>query len=95
MGVVAASPEISPERRHFASTLDRGDGTCKNFDDATLLCRIYDTRPFLCRVKEQALVRGDVAGVYTEFLGGCAILQDAAGTPAFMRVNPNAFVEYR
>ena len=30
--------------------LDRGDGTCKYFDEKTNLCTIYDFRPEICRV---------------------------------------------
>ena len=32
--------------------LDRGDGVCKNFDDSTRLCAIYENRPLICRVDE-------------------------------------------
>ncbi|WP_427916256.1 YkgJ family cysteine cluster protein [Shewanella algae] len=32
--------------------LDRGDGTCINFCDASKLCSIYETRPLICRVEE-------------------------------------------
>jgi len=30
--------------------LDRGDGVCRHFIDATNLCAIYDDRPDLCRI---------------------------------------------
>ena len=30
--------------------LDRGDGACRHYDDATHLCRIYDHRPLRCNV---------------------------------------------
>ncbi len=30
--------------------LDRGDGTCRYFDNETNLCKIYDKRPLLCNV---------------------------------------------
>jgi Fe-S-cluster containining protein len=30
--------------------LDRGDGTCRHYDDATHLCRIYAHRPLRCNV---------------------------------------------
>lgn len=33
--------------------LDRGDGTCRHFDEHSNLCRIYEDRPPLCRVEEQ------------------------------------------
>jgi len=32
--------------------LDRGDGTCLNFNDTSKLCTIYEDRPQICRVKE-------------------------------------------
>lgn len=34
------------------SALDRGDGVCKFFVDATRLCSIYKTRPTLCNVEQ-------------------------------------------
>ncbi|MFN3430435.1 MAG: YkgJ family cysteine cluster protein, partial [Candidatus Sericytochromatia bacterium] len=30
--------------------LDRGDGVCRHFDEATNGCAIYETRPLTCRV---------------------------------------------
>ena len=30
--------------------LNRGDGVCLHFDEVTLLCRIYETRPDICNV---------------------------------------------
>ena len=33
--------------------LDRGDGSCIHYDDATKLCSIYDQRPAVCRVDVQ------------------------------------------
>ncbi len=30
--------------------LDRGDGTCRYYDDEKRLCSIYDKRPLLCNV---------------------------------------------
>lgn len=32
--------------------LDRGDGTCRYFDEATSLCKIYENRPLLCKIDE-------------------------------------------
>lgn len=31
--------------------LDRGDGTCRHFDDTTNLCLIYEERPLVCQVE--------------------------------------------
>ncbi len=30
--------------------LNRGDGTCRHFDDVSRLCQIYAQRPEICRV---------------------------------------------
>lgn len=30
--------------------LDRGDGVCRFFDDASKLCTIYENRPILCNI---------------------------------------------
>lgn len=32
--------------------LDRGDSTCRHFDDRTKLCTIYADRPLVCRVED-------------------------------------------
>lgn len=32
--------------------LDRGDGTCRYFDEQTKLCTIYENRPLVCRVED-------------------------------------------
>lgn len=34
------------------SWLDRGDGICRHFDDASKLCRIYANRPILCNIDQ-------------------------------------------
>ena len=31
---------------------DRGDGICRDYDDETKLCKIYEIRPLVCRAKE-------------------------------------------
>lgn len=33
--------------------LDRGDGTCRNYHEASHTCRIYEDRPEICRVNAQ------------------------------------------
>ncbi|MDD2729036.1 YkgJ family cysteine cluster protein [Malikia sp.] len=33
--------------------LNRGDGTCKNYDTENKLCFIYNKRPDICRVDKQ------------------------------------------
>lgn len=40
--------------------LDRGDGTCKYYEDQTHKCSIYATRPIICNVE----------GFYEKFLMG-------------------------
>lgn len=36
----------------FTAELDRGDGTCRHFDDMTKLCSIYNDRPLICRIED-------------------------------------------
>ena len=66
---------VSKGLAELAMDLDRGDGTCRNYDEPTRKCRIYDTRPFLCRVREQADASGNPRPVYLTFLRGCQALQ--------------------
>lgn len=35
------------------ASLDRGDGTCRHFDNDLKRCRIYEQRPDICRVDRQ------------------------------------------
>lgn len=37
-------------RNPIYEELDRGDGTCRYFDDASRLCTIYERRPLLCNI---------------------------------------------
>ena len=32
--------------------LDRGDGTCRHFDEDLFQCKVYHTRPLLCNVRK-------------------------------------------
>ena len=34
--------------RHVIKELDRGDGTCRYFNEETLKCEIYLSRPHIC-----------------------------------------------
>lgn len=43
--------------------LDRGDGTCKHFDEHTRLCQIYDDRPLVCQV--EAYYKKHLSNTYT------------------------------
>lgn len=36
--------------------LDRGDGTCRYFDETSKLCTIYQERPLVCRVEDYYVV---------------------------------------
>ncbi|EGR0489765.1 YkgJ family cysteine cluster protein [Vibrio fluvialis] len=47
-GQCCRNVDLSEETRF----LDRGDGTCSNFNTSTNLCDIYDERPLVCRVEE-------------------------------------------
>lgn len=39
-------------RSEETSWLDRGDGACRHFDEASRGCTIYATRPLVCRVQD-------------------------------------------
>lgn len=34
--------------RNVIKELDRGDGTCRFFDDVLLICKCYNSRPHIC-----------------------------------------------
>lgn len=59
--------------------LDRGDGTCKHFDEYNKNCTIYDTRPDMCRVDLQYRVNYSKKHTWDEFvalnLEVCELLQ--------------------
>ncbi|WP_240996189.1 YkgJ family cysteine cluster protein [Pseudomonas viridiflava] len=38
------------DKSSIYSGLDRGDGTCVNFDSASNLCKIYEDRPLICKI---------------------------------------------
>lgn len=42
--------------------LDRGDGTCRNFNDESKLCNIYEDRPLICRVEDY--YKANLADIY-------------------------------
>ena len=39
-------------KSELTAFLDRGDGTCRHFDELSKLCKIYETRPLVCRVED-------------------------------------------
>ncbi len=47
-GKCCKNVHLSPQTDY----LNRGDGTCRHFDDNTKLCSIYQDRPLVCRVEE-------------------------------------------
>lgn len=48
--------------------LDRGDGTCRHYDDLTRLCAIYNSRPIICRVDKQYEVNYQQRYNWQEFI---------------------------
>ena len=48
--------------------LDRGDGTCLYYNNASKLCRIYDDRPDICRVELQFQLNYAQRYTWGEFL---------------------------
>lgn len=57
--------------------LDRGDGVCMYFDEKTLLCSIYNSRPTLCRVEEGYKLFSSISWneYMTKMQSACAYLQ--------------------
>lgn len=45
-GLCCKNVHVAPETQF----LDRGDGACKYYDDASKKCTIYEQRPNICRV---------------------------------------------
>lgn len=43
---------MSLDQSDIYKDLDRGDGICVYFDEATKLCSIYNSRPLKCNVDE-------------------------------------------
>lgn len=39
---------LFPEGSKWRNELDRGDGTCRYFDENSRLCSIYASRPLIC-----------------------------------------------
>lgn len=71
--------------------LDRGDGACRNFDEQSNLCKIYDERPLTCRVDEmfdaqyhKSFTRSEFYRVNAEC---CNIMQEKAGLDCKFRIN--------
>ena len=72
--------------------LDRGDGVCRHFDEATKGCAIYETRPLTCRVDAyyEAHLKDQVAldEYYRLNAELCNTMQAEVGLPDCYRVTP-------
>ncbi len=59
--------------------LDRGDGVCKNYDEQSKGCIIYDDRPDICRVDLQYRLNYSKDFTWDQFvdmnLAACTLLQ--------------------
>lgn len=56
---------------HFAletRELDRGDGTCKHYNDLTRLCTIYKDRPDICKIDMQYAINYANQYTWKEFI---------------------------
>lgn len=67
---------------HLASEtrfLDRGDGTCRHFEETSRRCEIYDKRPDICRVDHQYTTHYAQQYTWDEFVAvnvqACELLQ--------------------
>jgi len=75
------------------SSLDRGDGTCKFFDDAANNCTIYEDRPTLCNVEatyDLLHSKGNITKQqYFDIASGvCNHLKDQAGYTSLPKAIP-------
>jgi Fe-S-cluster containining protein len=70
--------------------LDRGDGVCRHFDEATKACGIYDTRPLTCRVDDYYAAhlkpQVDLLDFYRLNAELCNGMQAEVGVPESFRV---------
>lgn len=48
--------------------MDRGDGTCRYFDDKNRVCSIYAERPDICRVDRQYTLRYNRLYTWDEYV---------------------------
>lgn len=63
--------------------LDRGDGVCIHYDNATRQCDIYEQRPLICRVDDSYIHFAAVMSreqYNTANLQACQQLMDRVGT---------------
>lgn len=59
--------------------LDRGDGSCRHYDDGLKLCSIYESRPEICRVEHQFVIHYHQLMNWADFvklnMSACTALQ--------------------
>jgi Fe-S-cluster containining protein len=71
--------------------LDRGDGVCIHFDEASALCSIYEHRPDICRIDlmyDKIFAKETTREVYYQLnLAACRALQDEAARPDIQKQN--------
>lgn len=56
------------DRANETQFLDRGDGTCKHYNETSMLCTIYEERPDICRVDKQYLLHYHDQYTWHEFV---------------------------
>ena len=56
------------DRNAETAWLDRGDGTCRHFDEASHGCAMYATRPLVCRVQDYYVQRLAQQLTWSEFV---------------------------
>ncbi|RHW21290.1 YkgJ family cysteine cluster protein [Pseudomonas jilinensis] len=78
-GLCCQRVNLAEETRY----LDRGDGTCRHYDNASKGCSIYAKRPDICRVDRQYKLHYAKHYTWDEFIAlnlkVCELLQK--GTP--------------
>lgn len=80
-GLCCRSVHLAKETRF----LDRGDGACRHYNDASKACRIYSSRPEICRVERQYVMHYVAHCTWDEFIDAnlsvCRQLAEAAVGP--------------
>lgn len=73
------------------SSLDRGDGVCKNYDEITHRCLIYNHRPIMCNIEKYyqkylfgAMSKDEYLALNYDF---CMKLKQGVGKDATRRKN--------
>lgn len=71
--------------------LDRGDGTCKYYEEVTKRCIIYSERPSICQVDRQYKIRYSHQYTWNEYVSlnyeACKNLQDNANRSLIPTLN--------